>query len=398
MRRSYRLAYLVSHPIQYQAPLLRRLAAHPDIDLTVFFLSDLSVEGYRDPGFGVRVQWDVPLLSGYRHVFLPAVGGRDRLSRWRPLSYGLRRYLESGAFDVLWVHGYSHQVCLRAVAVAKAMGIKVLLRGESHLQSGSASSSKRLVKAALLRSLFGLVDGFLAIGTRNKEYYLRYGVPRSKIFMMPYAVDNDFFRREAEKARLESGKLRAELKLEAGRPVIVFAGKLQPRKRPTDLLEAYAHLSPDGVSEPIPYLLFVGDGEERTRLEERARQLGWSSIRFVGFRNQSQIPSLYAIGDVLALPSDREPWGLVVNEAMNAGLAIIVSDRVGCSPDLVKDGVNGFVFPVGDVTALAGRLREVTSDAGRAREMGAASLRIISAWDFEADVQGLLAALEFVLD
>jgi hypothetical protein len=129
----YRLACLVSHPIQYQAPLFRYIAAHPGVHLTVFFLSDMSVQEYRDPGFHIDVRWDVPLLDGYRHLFLPCAGRSDRLSFLRPLTQGLWRHLKRGDFDALWVHGYAHQALLRAVLIAKRLGIKILMRGESHM-------------------------------------------------------------------------------------------------------------------------------------------------------------------------------------------------------------------------------------------------------------------------
>ena len=157
---------------------------------------------------------------------------------------------------------------------------------------------------------------------------------------MPYAVDNEFFRTAAERARPHRERLRAELGLQPGRAVILFASKMQPHKRAADLLEAYARLSPDTAAEPAAYLVFAGDGEERARLERRARALKWDSIRFIGFRNQSELPALYDLCDVFVLPSEHEPWGLVVNEAMNAGKPVIVSDRVGAGPDLVEDGVN----------------------------------------------------------
>jgi hypothetical protein len=105
--RKIRLAYLVTHPIQYQAPLLRRIAEDRDIDLTVFYGSDISTKGYRDAGFDRVIKWDVPLLNGYRYEFLPAVGRTDRLSFWRPFNYGLAKRLKAGRFDVLWVHGYA---------------------------------------------------------------------------------------------------------------------------------------------------------------------------------------------------------------------------------------------------------------------------------------------------
>jgi glycosyltransferase involved in cell wall biosynthesis len=253
------------------------------------------------------------------------------------------------------------------------------------------------LKKAVLPRFFRLIDGFLAIGTLNRAYYGRYRVPARKIFAMPYAVDNEFFREKAREARVFRGALRAELGLDPGRPVILYASKLQRRKRPGDLLEAYVRLSPDGVQEPFPYLIFVGDGEERSRLEQRVRELGWRSVRFLGFKSQNELPRYYDLCDVFVLPSEREPWGLVVNEVMNAGKPVIVSDQVGCGPDLVRHGENGFVIPVGDVDALARRLRELTLDAERAREMGEASLQIIAGWDFEADLEGLLQALEYTV-
>lgn len=397
MSRLYRLAYLISHPIQYQAPMLRYIAAHQEIDLTVFFMSDLSVRDYQDPGFKVSVKWDIPLLEGYRYVFLPVMGGKDRISFWQPFVYGLWRHLKSGRFDALWVNGYFHQVYLRAIAIAKMLGIKILFRCESHLKSQSRSWIKMRIKNFVLPRFFKAIDAFLAIGTLNRDYYLHYGVPKEHIFLTPYAVDNVFFQKKAIEARPHRETLRAELGLEPGRPVILFASKFQPHKRARDLLEAYIHLSSDGFKEPHPYLLFIGDGEERLRLETRAKELNWSSVRFLGFKNQTEIPQYYDLCDVFVLPSDRENWGLVINEVMNAGKPVIISDQVGCGPDLVEDGVNGFIVPVGDVPMLADRLRCLVNNPGLAARMGEESLRRISMWDFEAGLHGLLQALRSVV-
>ena len=394
MTRLYRLAYLVSHPIQYQAPLLRYLAGKPDIHLTVFFLSDHSVWEHHDSGFGVEFQWDVPLLDGYKHVFLAAPGKKDQPSFWRPLVYGLGRHLRENHFDSLWIHGYAHQASLRVTTVAKRLGMKVLLRGESHLRIQHPSPVKAWFKERALPRLFSCIDGFLAIGSLNQEYYLHYGVPENKIFMMPYAVDNHFFQKSADRARPRRELLRAELGLNPGHPIILFASKLQRRKRPADLLEAYARLSPNGVQEPHPYLLFVGDGETRPELEARVRRFGWSSVRFLGFINQTELSRFYDLCDIFVLPSEDEPWGLVVNEVMNAGKPVIVSDQVGAGPDLVEEGKNGFIVPVGEVSALAERLRMLTTNPDRAQEMGQESLSLISRWDFEADYHGLMQAVK----
>jgi len=188
--------------------------------------------------------------------------------------------------------------------------------------------------------------------------------------------------------------LRRALGLTPGRPVILFASKFQPRKHAGDLLEAYLTLSPDGRQEPVPYLLFVGDGEERPTLEQKARETGWSSIRFLGFKNQTDLPPLFDLCDVFVLPSEAEQWGLIVNEVMNAARPVIVTDEVGAAPDLVRDGENGYIVPVGDIEALARRLRGITGDPAQARRMGERSLEIIQGWGFPEDVAGLCLALE----
>ncbi|MGC1677684.1 MAG: glycosyltransferase family 4 protein, partial [Candidatus Binataceae bacterium] len=364
----YRIACMVTHPIQYQAPMFRHLAASPEIDLTVFFLSDISMREYRDAGFGVTLKWDVPLLEGYRSEFLPALGAIDQISFWRPFTVAIRRRLRAGRFDALWIHGYAHQAMLRAVAAARSLGIKVLMRGESHYGSESRSILTRMLKRRALPALLRRVDACLPIGARNREYYLGHGVPESKLFAMPYAVDNEFFRAGAEAARPDREQLRREMALAPGRPIVLFASKLQPRKRAGDLLEACAALH----SPPRPYLLIVGDGEERAALEARAHALGLDgAVRFLGFRNQTELPRLYDLCDVFVLPSGAEPWGLVLNEVMNAAKPVIASDAVGAASDLVIEGNNGFVYPVGDIAALTRAIERITSSPEHAAAMGA---------------------------
>jgi glycosyltransferase involved in cell wall biosynthesis len=397
MNAPYRVACLVSHPIQYQAPLFRYLAARPGIDLTVFFLSDLSIHSYRDSGFGVPVKWDVPLLDGYRHDFLPRLGSGNGLSFWRPWTFGLRARLRRGRFDALWVHGWAHRGCIAGIAAAKSLGIPVLLRGESNLLGETDDALKLGLKRIAMPALLRTIDGLLAIGRLNREYYLHYGVEAGRIFSMPYAVDNEFFRTAAEQARPHRERLRAELGLHPGRAVILFASKMQPHKRAGDLIEAYARMSSGGGAKPAACLVFAGDGEERARLERRARSLKWESIRFIGFRNQSELPALYDLCDVFVLPSEREPWGLVINEAMNAGKPVIVSDRVGAGPDLVEDGVNGFIFPARDVAALANRLQRMIENPDARAAMGRRAIEKVARSGFDADRDGLLSALDSIV-
>ncbi len=387
--RRVRLAYLVSHPIQYQSPLLRRIAQDPEIDLTVFFGSDFSVRGYKDVDFGVEVKWDVPLLDGFRHEFLPALRDNGTNGVFSPISRGILSRLRG--FDALWVHGYSTVNQMHGILAANALGIPVLVRSVSQLKDRPRGRLKLAVKAAFFALLRSLVDGVLVSGTLNRDYWRFYMGEDFPLFLLPYAVDNVWFRQQCALASTTRGELQAGLRIDAGRPVILFASKLQTRKLCGDLVEAYARFLEE--AEVQPYLLIVGDGEERAALERQVAALGLTRVRFCGFRNQSEMPRYLQIADVFVLPARHEPWGLIVNEAMNAGCAIIVSDDVGAQPDLVTDGVEGCVYPVGDVDALTHALRRVLATPGTAAEMGGRALKRVSQWSFEADVAGLRRAL-----
>jgi glycosyltransferase involved in cell wall biosynthesis len=397
--RRVRLAYVVSHPIQYQAPLLRRIAQQPDLDLTVLFGSDLSVRPYRDAGFGVEVAWDVPLLDGYASEFLPAWYDNGTISATSPVSRGLYRRLRLGArghrFDALWLHGYASVNAVQALLAARALGIPVLLRAESWLGDRDRPLWKRAAKWAFFQALRHGVRAVLPIGQRNAEYWRRSLGDGVAQFPVPYAVDNAAFAEQARAAAASESGLRAELRLAAGRPVILFASKLQPRKHADHLMAAYRALVCASTGDLPPALVIVGDGEQRARLEAMAA--GLEGVRFAGFRNQTELPRFFQMAAVFVLPSEQEPWGLVVNEAMACGCAVVVSDAVGCQPDLVTDGLEGCVFRAGDVAALEQALRRVLATPETAIAMGAAARRRMETWSFEEDVKGLRTALAALL-
>jgi len=389
-----RLAYLVSHPIQYQAPLLRRIAREPDIDLTVLFGSDFSVRSYKDQGFGVDVQWDTPLLDGYKHEFLPTLRDTGTVSSTSPISRGLYPRLRGSgatpAFDALWVHGYASVNALQGILLANALGIPVLMRAESWLADRPRSAWKLALKKLFLRTLRHGLAATLPIGLVNREYWQHYFGPEFPQFLMPYAVDNGYFAARAA----ASHSPREELGLDPERPVILFASKLQERKRAIDLVRAYETLLPR-LHGPAPYLVIVGDGEEREALDAYIRDHNLAGVRLTGFRNQSELPGFFAMSDVFVLPSRHEPWGLIVNEAMAAGCAVIVSSDVGSGFDLVTPGVEGQIVPVEDVPALANELFNVLDEPGKANRMGQSAVERINAWSFEQDVLGLREALAF---
>jgi glycosyltransferase involved in cell wall biosynthesis len=399
-KRTVRLAYLVSHPIQYQAPLLRRIAQEPDIDLTVFFGSDFSVRGYKDEGFGVGVKWDIPLLGGYRHEFLPKLRDTNTTSVTSPINYGLVNRLRGNGnrprFDALWIHGYSTIDAIYGMLAAKSLGIPVLLRAESWLHDRTRTGSRLLLKSLYFKILSGLVDAVLPIGTLNTHYWQHYLGSDFPLFLMPYAVDNKYFQRRGGEAQQQRSALQEELNLVPSRPVILFASKLQSRKRCNDLLEAYKNLVLNVETESQPYLVIVGDGEERAALEQKAREGNLYNVRFCGFRNQSELPRFFDLASIFVLPSQHEPWGLIVNEVMNASRAVIVSNDVGCQPDLVRNGIEGFVYPVGNIAALTAALRQVLATPELASCMGQNALKRIQTWTFEEDIRGLRQALSAV--
>ena len=388
----FRVAYLVSHPIQYQVPLLQRLAAHPQLTLHVYYMNDQGARANRDPEFGVSIQWDIPLLEGYSWTLLrnrsPWPGGEHLFGYIHPSVAGV---LTRERYDALIVHGYAHATEWLAFMGAWRSRTPVLLRGESTLLGRRppwVAAAKRVALGALLRR----VHGALAIGTLNREFYRAYGVPDDRIFWVPYAVDNTRFRADADRWQPSRAALREALGLPPDLPVVLYAGKLVPRKRPLDLLAAYARVAADHPSA----MVFLGEGAERPRLEAAVARHALSGVSITGFVNQGEIGRYYAAADVLVLPSEHEPWGLVLNEGMCFGLPVIASGAVGAVPDLVRAGENGFVYPVGDVPALADALRRLLADPARRARMGARSREIVAAYSFDADVDGILAALRQV--
>jgi len=391
----FRVAYLISHPIQYQVPLLRRLAAHPEVSLHVYYMDDQGTKPSRDPEFGMPVHWDLPLLDGYPWRLLRNVSPWPEADHFlRFIHPGIIPILYRGKYDALIVHGYSHATEWLAFWGAWLSRTPVLLRGESTLRQEVTRRGRRplwvaIAKRILSWVLLRRVEGALAIGILNRQFYQAYGVPAERIFSTPYAVDNERFLAEAERLAPSRSTLREELGWPVDLPVVLCVGKLIPRKRPMDVIEALAQVA--GRHPAV--LVYVGEGSERRRLAEAAARRGLRHVIITGFVNQTEISRYYAVADVLVLPSGHEPWGLVLNEAMCFGLPVVASDAVGASPDLVRPGENGFVFPAGDVYALAGVLGRLLADPAARARMGARSREIVAAYSYDADLRGILDAL-----
>ncbi len=387
----YRLAVLNTHPIQYFAPLYRRLAQEPNIDLTVYFCSRQGSEEYLDTGFGERIKWDTSLLDGYQYKFLNNLRAKDRVDGfWSLINPQIISELRKNACDALWVNGHNHASYLIGIGAAKFLGIPVFMRCETHLDL-HRSGLKRAIRKPLMRILYKhLCDACLPIGTLNRDFYLFHGVKENRLFTVPYTVNNEYFLSAAIECNAKS-QLRQELGLPSDRPLILFASKLMPRKRPMDLLRAYHRLCGVGADSGV---VILGSGEEEAPLKNYVEEHRLPHVHFFGFKNQSELAKFYSVADVFVFPSENEPWGLVLNEVMCSGLPVIVSRGVGAAPDLVRHGQNGFVYETGDIEALADYLLSVLVNAPELRrQMGQASREIVANWNNERCVDGLKEAL-----
>lgn len=375
---SKRLAVLASHPIHYQAPLWRLLAADLDLELKVFFRSGMGLQPYHDPEFNATIKWDLPLASGYDHVMLK--GPWDLFGRLRRDHY-----------DALLVHAWNSPAIWLAVLGAKLSGGKVLLRGESPWnQEAGKSGPRHLLKRAALKIFFAMIDGFLYIGEENRRFYLHYGIPERKLFFTPYAVENSRFFKEEDRLRGERARVRAELGLSKDAIVLLSVGKLIHKKRHMDLLRAY-----ENVPGPDKTLVIVGEGESRHSLEKYVTERGLKNVQFAGFVGQTDISRYYAAADIFVLPSGvGETWGLVVNEAMCFGLPVIVSNIAGSAADLVHSGENGYVFHLGDVAELARKISLLAEQPELRRKFGQRSKQIIREYTYDADAAGISKALK----
>jgi glycosyltransferase involved in cell wall biosynthesis len=384
--RPVRVAHLVSHPIQYYVPLYRELSRRPDVDLTVYYYSDGSAGAFHDPGFGRTVTWGLALMEGYRARMCPSAAGADLGGGvWRRPNWDLVREVRNARYDVVWIHGYNHPTTWLAAAAARLSGARILIREDQTLLHGRPWP-RRLLKRVALRGLFSQAAGLYA-GEQSRRHFVHHGMPPGRLFPAPHCVDNATFRARGAILAPERARIRASFGIPDDAPVVLFCGKLIEKKQPLLLLDAFAR-----VREGRPcWLLLVGDGPLRADVEARAH--GIPGVRVAGFLDQTEIPSAYAAADLFVLPSAfHETWGLVVNEAMNFALPIIVSDKVGCGADLVRPGWNGYVVGHHDVAGLAAAIETLVDSPGRRRTFGARSLALVDAYSVESCADGIAAA------
>lgn len=376
----YRIAVFASHPVQYKAPLYRTISNSDDIDITVFYGAKHGTTP-TDLGFDEEQMWKIPLLDGYDYEFLPNYSLVNKPDGFLSL---INPHLISelgNSYDALLIHtGYYRFSSLLSILASRIHDIPVLLHGTGHPHAVPLHTA--LVKQIYVRTFLSGVDVVLADCTANKWYYEGFGFPTRDIYLMPTAVDNDRFRKarkELTDSDLEA--LRSELDIPVSHSVVLFVGKLVERKRPRDLLEAFARL-PDNIEAS---LVFIGDGEEREELETYREKESLNNVVFAGFRDQQEIPTFYELGDLFVLPSSYDPSPKVLNEAMNFELPLITTDGVGSALDLVKD--NGCFYPVGDIEALREALIEFLTTPTELKRMGGRSYEIVEDWNYETAVE-----------
>jgi glycosyltransferase involved in cell wall biosynthesis len=414
--------------------------------LRVFYLWDFGVTEKTDKGFGKVVKWDVDLLEGYDHELVPNVSARPGTDWFGGLDNpGLSQRVKVFAPDAVLQFGYNYKSLVNFDLRWNTKRAPLLFRGDSHLlaedgergkgQEAMGTRLKRWMREIGLRLHFRRFACFLAVGKANADYFRAHGVPESKIVRCPHVVDNAFFiaeknagtRHEATGDKEEGRGLREELGIPEDELVFLFAGKLEEKKQPGQLLEAFL-----AADLPKATLLFVGSGELESALKEKAKGIshGWKKINtdifsagdpagkssshqetencqlttddsahrvvFLEFQNQSRMPAVYGTGDVLVLPSKGryETWGLAVNEAACCGLPTIVSSHVGCGPDLIEDGVTGWIFEAGNVLALKRALETAAANRHRLAAMGEAlKQRVTREYSYQSATEALLAAL-----
>ena len=268
------------------------------------------------------VTWDVDLLQGYPYVFVGTNGKQGSPAGfWSLICPRLWPEIRSGKYDAVWLHGYSYAASIIAFAAARSKGLPILMRSETHLGLHRRAWRRR-VRDAALSVFYRFVDAFLAIGSANRAYYRALGVPDSRIFDAPYAVDNDRFVSGATLTTDERAELRRRYGLPIDQPVVLYASKLIRRKHPDTVVRAMSMLWAAGHAST---LFMVGSGEMEQELRDLAATCRAGTVVFGGFINQRELPQVYAASDIFVLAAEDEPWGLVVNEVMCAALPVVVS-------------------------------------------------------------------------
>ena len=385
-----KVSYFLSHPIQYQTPMLQYLNENLDsVDLEVVYFTKHTLGGL-DRQFGVKINWDIPLLRGYKFTFLknyslkPAVSG----SFFGLVNLGVVNYLIKRKPEYIIVHGWSYFSNILLLAAAKTLGIKIILRAESPF---TAEKNKSKLNHFIKKRILFLCDRYLYIGKENKAFYEFLGIAKSKLFYAPYCVDNNRFINSQKSFDRSNDSIRDQFSIPQNNKLLLFCGKLMDKKRPLDIVKALNQIKRDDIS-----LIYVGTGKLKDEIDNYIIDNKVKNVHFAGFVNQTELYKYYLSSDVFVLPSTfGETWGLVVNEAMLHSLPVLVSDHVGCVPDLVKSGKNGHSYECGNIGELSNRTEELCSlNENELKTMGMKSFEIVQNYSFKEVLKGIEKSLK----
>lgn len=379
-----KLAIVSTHPIQYYAPVFRLLANY--IEIKVFYtLGNPSLRKF-DHGFKQEIKWDVPLLNGYEYEFVDNTAKKPGTHHFSGIvNPSLIDDIKKYNPNAILVYGWAYAAHLKALRYFKNR-IPIYFRGDSNLLD-STNPIKKIGRKFYLTWIYSHIDKAFYVGTANRKYFESFGLKAPQLFFAPHAIDNERF----SFANLnEAILLRQNLGIGDTELLILFAGKLEPKKDPLILLEAFKALKLSHV-----HLLFVGNGELENYLKSQVTNEKINNVYFRDFQNQSKMPGVYQACDLFCLPSKgpNETWGLAVNEAMAAGKAILVSSLVGCASDLVQPDVNGEIFPAGNINVLKERIEKLTNNKQELIRMGRASKEMIANWSFEKQVEKIVETI-----
>lgn len=370
-----KLAIVTSHPIQYNAPMFALLSKRGNVQIKVFYTWGKEVLDKKyDPGFGINIEWDIPLLKGYDYSFIENVSKKPGSNHFNGIiNPTLIHDIESWKADAVLVFGWAFRSHLGVMRYFKNR-IPVIFRGDS-TQLDQYSFVKHIARILFLRWVYRFVDVALYVGEANKKYFIANKVPLKKLVYAPHAIDNDRFFPKEEYLQ-KASEMKHSIGLKGGELIFLFAAKFEKIKYPVNLIQAFQK-----VNHPNVHLIMIGNGT----LEQEMRTVAGSDhrIHFLPFQNQSMMPVIYHLGDVFILPSNGpETWGLAVNEAMAAGKAVLVSDSCGCVANLVQHGLNGYVFQSGNMDSLEHYMQKMADNCELLSAMGKHSRLIIKEYNY----------------
>ena len=380
-----RLAIITTHPVQYYAPVFKLLAESPGMEVRVFYTwGEKAMEKF-DPGFGQKVDWDIPLLHGYDFEWLSNTasdpGSHHRNGIVNP---GLIDQINPWQPNALMVYGWAYHSHLKAIRYYHGK-LPVYFRGDSTLLDVKPGI-RAVLRSIFLKWVYRHIDHAFYVGANNKTYFKKYGLKDGQLTFAPHAIDNGRFSTNRHEEALS---LRQKLGITEDDILILFAGKFEDKKSPQLLIDAFLALN-----KPTTHLLLVGSGILEIPLKTKASIN--RRIHFMDFQNQSLMPVVYQAADLFCLPSKGpgETWGLAVNEAMAAGAPVLASNKVGCAADLIAPEITGDIFDPENLSDITQKLGALLKDKSRLKALGANAESKIADWNFDKQVTAIVNTLK----